>query len=189
MSVKIAFFERNQTEKARKEFQDYVKSLNIPFYQNDWGSTEQSIPGILFYHGSDEIYLREGNRSSSPFRKEIENIYLIEYGGDPTVRTQSEKNIVSYIKYSDLQERLEDIINQINSLTEITKAKLEAIIFAIDPELERRLKPFATLSPFTIKLEKAKDENGNAEIKDGKELTIKDVLTDFVSEKLKIPQR
>ena len=58
MSNSIAFLERKQTEAARKNFQKCVTDLGVKIYA-DWNELNGNIPQVLFYHGGDEIQLRE----------------------------------------------------------------------------------------------------------------------------------
>lgn len=57
-------------------------------------------------------------------------------------------------------------------------------ILGLDPKLEKLLEPFAKLCPFDTKLPIAKDSEGNEIKKNGKTLNIKEVLTDYVKNKI-----
>lgn len=146
----IAFYETERPESERVDFQHKVQSLEIPLHQSV-NEVLANIPDVLFYHGGDFASLLNNGQ----LRPGLENIWLIEFGGNDSrrgggqlVNADPQNQWIGYIKYSDLSDRLEKVIEEISGLTEITKMALEDIIFAIDPELERLLEPFAKAGPF-----------------------------------------
>lgn len=183
MKITIAFYEEIQANGERNTFQNLIKEMKIPLFHN-WNDLSSAVPTILFFHGGNEADLNNRTDFGSSLKTELSNTWLIEFGGYDTEKKNRNGKIVSYIKYSDLQTRLSEIIEGINKLSEITKERLEEIIFAIDPKLEELLKPFATLIPTASKLPVAKDSEGNEIKKGNKTLNIKEALADYVKDKI-----
>lgn len=109
--------------------------------------------------------------------------WFIETGGSKRDVPPTDKVNAGQISWNTFTENIENFLKQVKDKTEITKEDIE-VLYAIDPKLEELLKPFATLSPFATKLPNAKDSNGNEIKKDDKTLNIKEVLTDYVKDKI-----
>lgn len=146
MKITIAFYEENQANGERNTFQNLIKGMKIPLFHN-WNDLSSAVPTILFFHGGNEADLNNRTDFGSSLKTELSNTWLIEFGGYDTEMKNRNGKIVSYIKYSDLQTRLSEIIEEISKLSEITKERLEDIIFAIDPQLEKLLEPFENALP------------------------------------------
>lgn len=183
MKTMIAFYEGTQLEKNRIIFQEYVRGLNIPLYHN-WDDLGHIIPTILFFHGGDKADLTIRTDFGSSLRPELYNTWLVEFGGFMSEKKNEGEKVISYIKYTELQDRLTKIIDEIMKLPKITKEGLEEIIFAVDTKLETLLAPFATHRPNDSNLPIAKDSNGNKLVKNRKVLNIKDALSDYLRDKI-----
>ncbi len=146
MKLTIAFFEEFQENGERNTFQNTIKNMNISLYHN-WNDLSSAIPIILFFHGSNESELNIKSDFGSSLYPELSKTWLIEFGGYDTDKRNRGDRIVSYIKYSDLHSRLAEILDEINRIQEITKEKLEEIIFSNDSILEELFEPFATYHP------------------------------------------
>ncbi len=145
MNNTIAFYEHDQNDGDRKEFQEKINELNLPLF-NNWESLSIKIPNILFYHGNNDADLKTTGMYQT-FKNDLTNVWLIEFGGYDTRQKNEGDKIISYIKYSDLQNRLAEIVEDISKLSIVTKERLEEIIFGFDPKLEELLKPFANALP------------------------------------------
>lgn len=154
--TKVAFYESTRSESERSKFQEQVQGLKIPFH-HDFGTLSTDLPQVLFFHGGDQADLKVKDELGhvAGLKPGLAEVWLIEFGGNDTgnKRLNNEAALlsnkaISYINYSDLSERLKEIIDQINALAEITTDNLENIIFAIDPDIEKLLAELCTKSPF-----------------------------------------
>lgn len=149
MKNTIAFYERIQSEGERATFQDNIKEKGIELFHN-WNSLSKNIPTVLFFHDSQKADLLDRTKPGEPPKPELLNTWLIGYSGYDTIIKSEKGKLISIIKFSDLQQRLTEVIEQISNLSPITIEKLENIIFGFDPKLEELLAPFASSSPYEI---------------------------------------
>lgn len=115
--------------------------------------------------------------------KKPENIWVIETSLNNGNTLPDNSNITGSISWHTFIENIENFLKRVSLKTEITKEDIE-VLYAIDPKLEELLKPFETLIPTVSKLPVAKDSQGNEIKKGDKTLNIKEVLTDYVKEKI-----
>lgn len=179
----IAFFEREydkNSDKDRLNFHNMLEGKKIPVYHN-WESIQNNIPNILFYHGQDVLYLKD----SCHFKKQLDNTWRIEFGGNNTEQEKPSGKTISYVNYSELQNRIDEVKDELEKLDEVTAEKLIDIVFGFNSKLEELLKPFESVSPFA----KPSDKVMVGEKTNDKDSTVgaaKDALTKFVKDKFNL---
>ncbi len=144
--------------------------LKVTTSQNDLQDCK-----LFFRHSNDNIDDIENNACYT-------NAIKIEFSGgglnDEIIKSENpiEAKIASWEKIF----RVLDILDKDNYTIDDV-----FYIIGFDPKLEALLTPFATLNPFNSKLPAAMDNN-NREIKDkdGHTLNIKDLLTNYVKDKI-----
>lgn len=150
--MNIAFFERDYDNgHERKDFQVIIEQLGISRYSIWDDKLIKNIPDVLFFHGNDMGILRPKVEGKEVWKLELNGVWLVMFGGDPTAKddfTAFGDKVIGYIKYSDLQARLSEIVDEIKALKRTTKERLEEIIFAVDPDIEKLLAELCTKSPF-----------------------------------------
>lgn len=174
-NLKIHFWDSVTSHIERTSFRESLKEKGIAT------STETTDLGginIVFIHGGDSHSLND-----FVFRADI---FKVSFGDNVTDLNPifKNENRISYINSGELIGRFDKIYEELNAISNLTIERLYEIVFGFDKELEEYLKPFATLSPFATKLPNAKDSNGNEIKKDDKTLNIKEVLTDYIKDKI-----
>lgn len=150
--MEIAFYEKERPEPERIKFVNFVKEKGIKYVHTN-PDIELPAVNILFVHEPDFSDLKQDdNRGNQTIKVLYSEKWILLFGGNPSNFKQGNKGekLVQYINYNDIKDRFDEIINDIENLTLITKEKLEEIIFGIDPELEKLLKDFAVADPFKV---------------------------------------
>lgn len=120
-----------------------------PFFKISKTLTEINACSLLIKHGTLTGYTKSSSH------------WLIETGGSKKDIPPTDKANAGQISWNTFIENIENFLNHIKDKTEITKEDIE-ILYAIDPELEKLLEPFANILPLSenwgSNLNSAKDE-------------------------------
>lgn len=148
-NLKIHFWDNPSSHAERNPFREKLKTAGI---KTTVDISDLVNIDLLFIHGADSPSLNSYIFSNLVFK--------VSFGDNVTTMHSifTDENRISYINAKELSERFDTIVKELEEVANLTIEELYEIIFAIDPDLERLLQPFATANPL--------DENN--ELKDAK---------------------
>lgn len=142
--MRIHLFERNYngSDPLRESFQNELadKSIKI-IHTTDSVKNIFKLNDIILCHDSDSDFLDFKSLSETPF-------VIILFGGYDTDIKDPVGNLISYINYKHLGEKIDDLILYCKSRGSLDVYKIQEILFDTDSQLDKFLSPFSKLSPF-----------------------------------------
>jgi hypothetical protein len=144
-------------------------------------------PDVIFVHQS---FLFQSNLmdTNSQRHSSVADALFVFYGNNGQSQLEIGDKEVSYFNFYILQTNFRGFLEEV--IVEGLQRRSWESLFGFDPELERLLEPFSTLSPFESSLPWATDEFGGVKTvreENGTEVrqTIKDELSAYVTSRLK----